>query len=228
MQKQDCRSSMNVSFHFDRFIFDPDTGDLLKSGARVRLSMQTATILELLLMEAGRIVSREDIKDALWPGHEYLSHDKVINNGIGRLRRVLEDDYLNCKYIECVPGLGYRFKSEVRQLRVAHEIPALLVPGPKSAYINVPDSVAQPMAAASGNQQSLMEDEISKSAPAGEFWNSGFGAPRFATANRGFDMILRTWALMCFAVRAYCSSWYLKDLAWKQHGAIEAVATFDT
>jgi DNA-binding winged helix-turn-helix (wHTH) protein len=219
---------MNVSFHFDRFIFDPDTGELLKSGVRVRLSMQTATILELLLMQAGRIVSREHIKDALWPEHEYLSHDKVINNGIGRLRRVFEDDYLNCKYIECVPGLGYRFKSQVRQLKVDHEMPGLYMPAPKPAYINVPDSAAQPMAAASDNQHSLMEDEVSKSAPAGELWNSGFGSPSFAIANRGFDMILRTWALVGFALRTYCSSWYIKDLAWKQRGAIEAVATFDT
>ncbi len=218
---------MNVSFHFDRFIFDPDTGELLKSGVRVRLSMQTATILELLLMQAGRIVSREHIKDALWPEHEYLSHDKVINNGIGRLRRVFEDDYLNCKYIECVPGLGYRFKSEVRQLKVDHDMPGLYMPAPKPAYINVPDSVAQPMAAASDNQHSLMEDEVSKSAPAGELWNSGFGSRSFAIANRGFDMILRTWALVGFALRTYCSSWYIKDLAWKQRCAIEAVATFE-
>ena len=218
---------MNVSYHFDRFMFDPDTGDLLKSGVRVRLSMQTATILELLLMQAGRIVSREDIKDALWPEHEYVSHDKVINNGIGRLRRVFEDDYLNCKYIECVPGLGYRFKSEVRELRVDHEIPGLLVRGPKPAYISVPGSVAQPMAVASDRQHSLMEDEVSKPAPAGELWNSGFGRPSSATANRGIEMILRTWSLVGFALRTYWSSWYIKDFAWRQRGAIEAVATVE-
>jgi DNA-binding winged helix-turn-helix (wHTH) protein len=206
---------MNVSFHFDRFIFDPDTGDLLKSGVRVRLSMQTATILELLLMQAGRIVSREDIKDALWPEHEYLSHDKVINNGIGRLRRVFEDDYLNCKYIECVPGLGYRFKSEVKHLKVDQEVPRLSVPAPKPAYINVPDRVAQSMAAASDNQHALMEDAVSTAALAGRLWNSGF------------DKISRTWALVGFAVRTYCSSWWIKDSAWKQRGAYGAVATFD-
>ncbi len=218
---------MNISFHFDRFIFDPDTGDLLKSGVRVRLSMQTATILELLLMQAGRIVSREDIKDALWPGHEYLSHDKVINNGIGRLRRVFEDDYLNCKYIECVPGFGYRFKSEVEQLRVDHEVPRLYAPAPKPAYIDVPDRVAQSMTAASDNQHSLMEDEVSTAALAGKLWNLGFGSPCFAIANRGFDKLLRTWALVGFALRTYCSSWCIKDLAWKQRGACRALATFD-
>jgi DNA-binding winged helix-turn-helix (wHTH) protein len=185
---RDNRGSMSVSFHFDRFIFDPDTGDLLKSGVRVRLSMQTATILELLLMQAGRIVSREDIKDALWPGHEYLSHDKVINNGIGRLRRVFEDDYLNCRYIECVPGSGYRFKSEVEQLKVDQEVPRLAVP----------DGVALSMAGASDNQHSLREDEVSTAALAGKLWN-------------GFDKIMRTWALVGFALRRYCSSWYIRE-----------------
>jgi len=208
---------MNVSFHFDRFIFDPDTGDLLKSGVRVRLSMQTATILELLLMQAGRIVSREDIKDALWPGHEYLSHDKVINNGIGRLRRVFEDDYLNCRYIECVPGSGYRFKSEVEQLKVDQEVPRLAVP----------DGVALSMAGASDNQHSLREDEVSTAALAGKLWNLGFASPRLAMANRGFDKILRKWALVGFALRTYWSSWWIKDSAWKQPGAYGAVASFD-
>jgi DNA-binding winged helix-turn-helix (wHTH) protein len=193
--------------------------------------MQTATILELLLMQAGRIVSREHIKDALWPGHEYLSHDKVINNGIGRLRRVFDDDYLNCKYIECVPGFGYRFKSEVRQLKVDHEVPRLCVPAPKPAYIpayiNVPDRVAQSMAAASDNQHSLMEDEVSTAALAGKLWNLGFASPCFALANRGFDKILKTWALVGFSLRTYCSSWFIKDLAWKQRGTCGAVASFD-
>jgi len=218
---------MNVSFHFDRFIFDPDTGDLLKSGVRVRLSMQTATILALLLMQAGRIVSREDIKDALWPEHEYLGHDKVINNGIGRLRRVFEDDYLNCKYIECVPGFGYRFKSAVKQLKVDHEVPRLNAPAPKPAYIHVPDRVAQSMAAAPDNQHSLMEDEVSTAALAGKLWNLGFASPRLAMANRGFDKILRKWALVGFALRTYWSSWWIKDSAWKQPGAYGAVASFD-
>ena len=106
-------------------------------------------------------------------------------------------------------------------------MPGLYVPAPKPAYINVPDRVAQPMAAASDNQHGLMEDAVSTSAPAGKLWNLGFGSPSFAIANRGFDMILRTWALVGFALRTYCSSWYIKDSAWEQRGAIEAVATFE-
>jgi hypothetical protein len=152
-------------------------------------------------MQAGRIVSREDIKDALWPDHEYLSHDKVINNGIGRLRRVFEDDYLNCKYIECVPGSGYRFKSEVEQLKVDQG-----VTGP-----SVPDGVALSMAGASNNQHGLMEDEVSTAALAGKLWNLGFAGPCFAMANRGFDKILRTWFLVGLALRTYCSSWYIRE-----------------
>jgi DNA-binding winged helix-turn-helix (wHTH) protein/tetratricopeptide (TPR) repeat protein len=96
-------------FVFSGFVFDPDSGELLRNGIRYRISKQTAEVLSILLDNAGTLVSREEIRRRLWPNGELVGHENIINKGISQLRYTLKDDPQNPTYIERVPKRGYRF-----------------------------------------------------------------------------------------------------------------------
>ncbi|WP_263355903.1 winged helix-turn-helix domain-containing tetratricopeptide repeat protein [Acidicapsa ligni] len=100
-------------FAFSSFLFDPESGDLTQNGVRVPLNKQTAELLTVLLTRAGDLVTREEIRDVLWPRHEIANYEKVINNGISRLRYIFRDDPLNPRFIERIPKRGYRLIIEV-------------------------------------------------------------------------------------------------------------------
>ena len=78
-------SGSKTVFSFSKYVFDPASGELLQDGIRIRLSKQTADILLALLVNAGSLVTRQQIRDLLWPGGEQVDHEKIIYNGIGRL-----------------------------------------------------------------------------------------------------------------------------------------------
>ena len=102
-------------FVFSGFVFDPDSGELLRNGIRYRISKQTAEILSILLDNAGTLVSREEIRRRLWPNGELVGHENIINKGISQLRYTLKDDPNHPTYIERVPKRGYRFIMSVER-----------------------------------------------------------------------------------------------------------------
>jgi len=103
-------------FAFSSFLFDPESGDLTQNGIRVPLNKQTSELLTVLLNRAGTLVTREEIRDVLWPRHEIANYEKVINNGISRLRYIFRDDPQNPRFIERIPKRGYRLIIEVQQV----------------------------------------------------------------------------------------------------------------
>jgi DNA-binding winged helix-turn-helix (wHTH) protein len=98
-----------LRFEFENFKFTPASGELTKSGVRLRLNEQTAQVLTLLLANHGKLVTRESIRELLWPNGPVVEHEKAINNCISRLREAFQDDPLNPKFIERLPKRGYRF-----------------------------------------------------------------------------------------------------------------------
>jgi DNA-binding winged helix-turn-helix (wHTH) protein/TolB-like protein len=94
---------------FGPFEFDPASGELLRGGAVVRLQRQPARLLELLLANAGRLVTREEIREALWGDEVHVDFERSLNFCVGKLRAVLEDDAAAPRYVETVPTRGYRF-----------------------------------------------------------------------------------------------------------------------
>jgi DNA-binding winged helix-turn-helix (wHTH) protein/tetratricopeptide (TPR) repeat protein len=96
-------------FVFSGFVFDPDSGELRRDGTRYRISKQTAEILSILLDNAGQLVSREEIRQRLWPNGEIVGYENIINKGVSQLRYTLKDDPNAPSCIERVPKRGYRF-----------------------------------------------------------------------------------------------------------------------
>jgi Tol biopolymer transport system component/DNA-binding winged helix-turn-helix (wHTH) protein len=108
---------------FDPFEISADSGELRKTGARIKISGQAIQVLLILLENPGRVVSREELQQRLWPGASFGDFDHGLNAAVNRLREVLGDSSTEPKFIETVPRRGYRFIGQIRQDPVAVAIP---------------------------------------------------------------------------------------------------------
>src|SRR5258708_35447963 len=86
-----------------------DTRQLTKSGFRIRLQDKPFQILALLLERQGLVVTREDLKEKLWPGNTFVEFDDGLNTAIKKLRAALGASADNPRFVETVPRIGYRF-----------------------------------------------------------------------------------------------------------------------
>jgi len=103
-------------FTFAEFTFESDTGTLRRKNRRLHLSEQTARLLGVLLERANDLVSREELRHALWPDEEFLDYDQGINVAVNRLRNVLREGSRNSHFIKTIPKRGYSFCGEVRRI----------------------------------------------------------------------------------------------------------------
>lgn len=76
-------------------------------ATRLRLTSLQQSLLYLLAANAGRVVTREEILDALW-GIDYVAESNVVDRHIRKLRQRLNDDWRRPRFIATVPGRGYR------------------------------------------------------------------------------------------------------------------------
>ena len=95
-------------------MLDPDNGTLTRDSVRVRVQEQPFQLLLLLVERAGQIVSREEIRNRLWPQNTFVEFDKSLGVAVLKVREALADDASNPRFIETVPRRGYRFIAPVR------------------------------------------------------------------------------------------------------------------
>jgi DNA-binding winged helix-turn-helix (wHTH) protein len=100
---------------FGRFEADIPSQELRKQGVRLRLPRQSFQILRMLLERHGELVTREDLRQALWPSDTFVDFEHGLNAAINRLRETLGDDADNPRYIETLPRRGYRFVGPIEQ-----------------------------------------------------------------------------------------------------------------
>ena len=93
---------------------DETTRELTTGTTRVRLQEQPFQILQLLLARAGEVVTREELRDRLWPQGTFVDYEHSLNAAVKRLRAVLGDDAKSPRYIETLPRLGYRWIGSAR------------------------------------------------------------------------------------------------------------------
>lgn len=98
---------------FGPFLLDPHSGELTKFGRKLRLQEQPFQILVLLLDRPGEVVSREELRQKLWPADTFVDFDHGLNNAVKRLREALSDSSDKPRYVETVPRKGYRFVAQV-------------------------------------------------------------------------------------------------------------------
>jgi len=94
---------------FGVFELDTRAGELRKSGARIRVQEQPFQILVMLLERPDEVVSREELRQKLWPADTFVDFEHGVNSAVARLRDVLGDSADNPRFIETLPRRGYRF-----------------------------------------------------------------------------------------------------------------------
>jgi DNA-binding winged helix-turn-helix (wHTH) protein/tetratricopeptide (TPR) repeat protein len=99
---------------FGLFELDPGQGELRRAGRRVPLQQQPLRALVLLATRAGQVVTREDLRQALWPDDTHVDFDRGINFCLSQVRAALRDPARASHFVETVPRVGYRFLAEVR------------------------------------------------------------------------------------------------------------------
>jgi DNA-binding winged helix-turn-helix (wHTH) protein len=98
---------------FGSFEVSLATGELRKKGMRVSLQRQPFEVLAMLLDRPGALVSREQLRERLWPGDVFVDVDHGLNKAINKLRDVLDDAGAAPRFIETLPRRGYRFIAPV-------------------------------------------------------------------------------------------------------------------
>ena len=100
---------------FGVFEADLETGELRKHGRRIRLPQQSFRVLRILVERPHEVISRDELRQSLWPADTFVEFDKNLNNAVSRLREALGDVADNPRFVETVPRRGYRFIAQVER-----------------------------------------------------------------------------------------------------------------
>src|SRR6201994_2523207 len=106
-------SSPNSVVRFGTYEVSLQSGEVRKSGLRIRVQQQPLKLLEVLLERPGEVVTREELRSRLWPDESFGDFDQAVNIAIAKLRSALGDSAENPRYIETLPKRGYRFIADV-------------------------------------------------------------------------------------------------------------------
>ncbi len=109
---------------FGSFEVDLASGELRREGLKVKLQDQPLRLLVLLLERAGEVVTREELRNRLWPADTFVDFDHSLNTAVRKLREALGDSAEAPRYVETLARRGYRFAVPVRD-REAPAPPAL-------------------------------------------------------------------------------------------------------
>src|SRR5512147_401738 len=101
---------------FGTFQVDLVSGELRRQGLKIRLQDQPFRLLVLLLDRAGDVVTREKVRETLWPADTYVDFDHSLNTAVRKLREALGDSAEAPRYVETIPRRGYRFIAPVAPL----------------------------------------------------------------------------------------------------------------
>ncbi|HXU46006.1 MAG TPA: winged helix-turn-helix domain-containing protein [Thermoanaerobaculia bacterium] len=100
---------MAPRLRFERFEFHVASGELRRDGERIRLEPQPAKVLALLAERSGQVVSRDELRQAVWPSDTFVDFERGLNYCVAKIRAALGDAAATPRFIETLPKRGYRF-----------------------------------------------------------------------------------------------------------------------
>jgi cholera toxin transcriptional activator len=103
---------------------DRTSGELRKSGVRLRLQEQPFQVLALLLERAPEVVTRDELREKLWLADTFVDFDHSLNTAINKVREALGDSASSPRYVETLARRGYRFLGTVAQVEPAPTLPS--------------------------------------------------------------------------------------------------------
>jgi DNA-binding winged helix-turn-helix (wHTH) protein len=110
---------------FANFVVDSRAGELYGRGKKIKLQHQPMQVLLVLLEKPGQIVTREELRQKIWPADTFVDFEHSLNTAIKKLRLALGDRATNSRFVETLPRRGYRF---VANVEVADEKPVIRTP----------------------------------------------------------------------------------------------------
>jgi TolB-like protein/DNA-binding winged helix-turn-helix (wHTH) protein/Tfp pilus assembly protein PilF len=105
---------------FGPFVVDLASGDLRKHGVRMKIQERPLRLLIALLERPGELVTREELRQRIWPDGTFVDFDHNISSCVNKLRGALNDTVQNPRYVETVGSRGYRFVAECKLLTEPH------------------------------------------------------------------------------------------------------------
>ncbi len=105
------RRDFAMIHRFAEFELDLEARELRRDQVRVPLQSQPLQVLEVLLAQAGKIVSRDELRSRIWPDGTFVDFDHGLNTAMNKLRAALGDRALEPRFIETVAKRGYRFNA---------------------------------------------------------------------------------------------------------------------
>jgi len=112
---------------FGPFEADLHTHELWKFGTRIKLVGQPFEVLAILLSKPGQLVTRDALRERLWPGDTFVDFNHGLNAAVNKLREALSDSADNPRYVETLPRRGYRFIAAVTR---SSNVPATVASEP--------------------------------------------------------------------------------------------------
>ncbi len=134
---------------FGLFEADLDQRILAKAGLRVKLQDQPFQVLAMLLERPGDLVTRDEIRQRLWPSNTYVEFDDGLNTAIKKLRAALGDAADNPRFVETIPRRGYRFLAPVTSQASLHQT------GPQETEMTLAETFAFVHTASLENKETL-------------------------------------------------------------------------
>src|ERR1044071_4160283 len=123
-------------YRFGLFEVDGRLGELRKQGRLVKLRGRPFDILLLLLGRRGDLISRDELRQQLWPADTFVDFDHGLNSAMNRLRDALGDSAENSRFKETLPKRGYRFVAPIHSVErvtaaaAVRTAPAIATPEP--------------------------------------------------------------------------------------------------
>ena len=123
-----------MDVRFGEFEFSFDALKLRKGVVEVKLAGQPLHLLVMLLQKSGKVVSREEIRERLWPD-THVDFDHSVHAALNRLRAILGDNGKQPRFIETIPTVGYRFLAAVEVVAPAGAVAASRQAGAKTRVL---------------------------------------------------------------------------------------------
>lgn len=98
---------------FGPFELDSRSRELRKQGTPIKVQDQPLLILQILLERPGELVTREELRNRLWPSGTFVDFDHSLNTAVKKLRNALDDNADAPRYIETLPRRGYRLLAPI-------------------------------------------------------------------------------------------------------------------
>jgi TolB-like protein/DNA-binding winged helix-turn-helix (wHTH) protein/Tfp pilus assembly protein PilF len=163
---------------FGSFEVDLGSRELRRQGLKISLQDQPFRLLALLLERAGEVLTREELRDKLWPADTFVDFDHSLNTAVRKLREALGDSAETPRYVETLARRGYRF------------VAPLAEPGPGAPLADSADadvaSASPPPAARlrSSARRALVIAALLSSAALVAYWVGGRPRPRTPPGQR--------------------------------------------